>query len=58
MADEIKLAMAAVLLGVIGCGGGGHSVARDAGLHLTGRDGAPGDASVELYRRLRSHLER
>lgn len=45
MADEIKLAMAAVLLGVIGCGGGGHSVARDAGLHLTGRDGAPGDAS-------------
>jgi hypothetical protein len=40
-----KLAMAAVLLGVIGCGGGVHSVARDAGLHLTGGDGAPGDAS-------------
>jgi hypothetical protein len=45
MTEAIKLAMAAVLLGVIGCGGGERSVARDAGLHLTGRDDAPGDAS-------------
>ncbi|HEX3901269.1 MAG TPA: hypothetical protein VH853_00360 [Polyangia bacterium] len=45
MTDEIKLAMAAVLLGVIGCGGGVYSAARDAGLHLAGRDGAQGDTS-------------
>ncbi len=35
--------MAAVLLGVIGCGGGAGSVARDASL-VTSRDGTSGDA--------------
>jgi hypothetical protein len=41
--DDTKLAMAAVLLGVIGCGGA-RSVAPDAGPPDAGRDGAPGDA--------------
>ncbi|HEY4188292.1 MAG TPA: hypothetical protein VGP07_24670 [Polyangia bacterium] len=44
MTDETKLAMATVLLAVIGCDGG-HSVDHDAGLNLAHRDGAPGDAS-------------